>query len=210
MKTKWFTLAVLLGLAGASSSSFAIPPIPPVPFPPPILFEASKKFKEFRPSNGELGLYLVGVWDVRGGQGFGGSTTLNRFQLINPQPETLVAFVAFFDDKEHPIGCSKHKISGNGLAEVQVGVLFGEEFRAVFGVVKIVSTNLQGEPEAGLVGYKKEISESIVRSDSGSRVFSFSESRLQSVPAEVLFLDINGDGIPDELAKIKALCETPQ
>jgi hypothetical protein len=80
-------------------------------------------------------------------------------------------------------------------------------------VVKIVSTNLDGKPEIGLVGYKKEIRLTTLiqrLTDGGSvqAVVPFvSESRLQPVPPEVLFEYKPNFTFPDELSKIKALCE---
>jgi hypothetical protein len=204
MKPRWFALAVvLLGLVGALSlglANFSAPLI--------SLTGLSGKFSEFTPSNGELSLYLVGSWDVRK---FGSETSHEtRIQLINPQPQTLFAFVAFFDDAENPLRCDIRELTANDFDETIIsGPIDGKEV----GVVKIVSTNTGGLPEIGLVGYKKEIhlTTLIQRLTTGGSVQAdvpfVSESRLQPVPTQVLAKDTDGDGVPDELSKIKALCE---
>jgi hypothetical protein len=147
MKPRWVVLAVvLLGLVGALSLGLALDRIS-IPFI--SLAGLSGKFSEFTPSNGELSLYLVGSWDVRK---FGSETTHEtRIQLINPQPETLFAFVAFFDDEENPLRCDIRELSTNDFDEITISQPI--EGKEVSG--KIVSTDTNGLPEIGLVGQEE-------------------------------------------------------
>ncbi len=220
--------------------------------PPAIQLTPSGQFKDFVPSNGELGLYLVGFWSL---VNFGGTPCNRGFDsncrnndlvdinqnlifLVNPTSKTLWAFVTLWGQNEEPGVCVTAELSPNATATVQ----FNNDFKGVLhdvnafvttanessqtasccllqGAVKVLSTNVLGQPEIGLVGYKQE--NHTVNCNNGCsnlppvRLVALSESRLQPVPLQVLLqqVTVGHAGKPpkpirvNELKKIKDLCQ---
>lgn len=192
-------------------------------------FAASKLF-DFPSSGGSLSPYLVGFYDTS--QGIDRTTTSARLYLVNPTPVPLVAYVAFFDDAEHPIACTKPTLTPNDLATVDV-----EDFvnaannPSGLGVIKIVTFdgNHPGvRLQAGLKGWLRHHTirtELVIPANQTVPVNEtlrqpLVESNLQEVPREVLLHDAtshggkdaedskghNGPGHPTELELIVGIC----
>ncbi len=210
MKAKAFALAmVLLVLGGLVSPSYGEEP-------PAIQSTPASRFSDFVPSSGELGLYLDGTWNVR--LHVGASITQLRsteIYLVNPTPTTLWAFVTLWGPNEEPLACRTAGITPNGTAlfspfsSLRPPTTDGRP--VLYGAVKVLSTNTDGRPEIGLVGYTQGVVQNL---DSGD-VAALAESRLQPVPPQVLLHEVivGIAGRPpkpikvNELQKIKDLCE---
>ncbi len=90
--------------------------------------------------------FIIGTYDLRDG-------AESFLHIINPTGRNLRVVIAFFDDKERPVGCRKDKLSPNDLLEVDVG---RQNLGAKFGVVKVVALNTEKDvPEVGVVGNQR-------------------------------------------------------
>ena len=208
MKAKWLLLAVVaLLLAVAPSVGFAAPPT--------ILTTQSTAFNPAVPnlgittsSNGELGLYLVGDWDVNTIGLFELVTVVVR--LVNPVSTDKWAFVTWWDEFGTGLLCNSYQLTPNTTAtDTETYGSLG--FSATRGAIKVLVTNDSGNPDLGLVGYRRTQRANCSSVVNLCDVTSISESeiRLQPISPKVVFSDKDGTAGPDEIAKIKTLCGQP-
>ncbi len=194
MKAKWLILAVLvLSLVVPASAGFAA--APDIQLTQSTFLQASLATG----TNGELGQYLVAPWDLAA-PGNNVTSAYHIVQLVNPSPKDLWAFVTYWSSSEVPLSCNSFLVSSNGFgADTQGNSISGE----YTGVMKVLVTNTNGQPENGLVGYKRQIYR-----DGLNNLIAYSEVRLQPVPARILYADRPLiDTVPDELKKIICLCQ---
>ena len=126
----------------------------------------------YPPAGGMLSPYSIGTYDLRSGV-----TTV--LQVVNPTARRLWVAVAFFDDKERPVGCDRQEMSANDLWELDVR---GCKLDAKFGVMKVVSFSdkSEREPTSGIVAFQRQfVKRSLI-----------SETGLHSIPMEVLKEDL--------------------
>lgn len=89
--------------------------------------------------------YLVGTWERR----LSINTTI---QIINPTPNELEVFAAFFDDNGNCLECMRlEKLRPNAMWEIPVPK---SEEGDEFGVVKVISLK-NNEVALGIVGFKR-------------------------------------------------------
>lgn len=142
-------------------------------------FRGEEKPPALAPCDGVLSPYLTGTFDLRKHRG----TILS---IINPTANNLRVMVAFFDDNERPLGCTRNKLSPNDLLEIDVRDFIKKE---MFGVVKVVSFNEHEDvPQAGVVGYQKHVY--IKPFLFFFKKISVTETLLHSIPSEILKDDL--------------------
>ena len=139
---------------------------------------------DFPPSDGEVGVRLVGTWDIRG---VGTYTRQSTLQIINPGKPLLVD-VWFFDDTGTFVGDHIRPLVANDLWELNVNTAVAQ-FPAgpTFGVVQI--NTLTEDSCRGVVAYKKELFiEARARGLTGplATPLAMSETRLQPVPVALV------------------------
>ncbi len=200
MKAKWLILAVVaVGFVLTASAGIAAPP--------DILITQGNFLTAALATgiNGELGLYLIGTWEVVArGANIDPASSSTVIQLVNPTPKDLWAFVTYWNQAEEGIQCIPVFVSSNGMQEhIQTGTITFNLLDYDIGAVKVLVTNTNGRPDYGLVGSRQ-----LLRRDASANILTSSEIRLQSVPTRVLFADPPPtDAIPDELKKIICLCQ---
>jgi hypothetical protein len=137
----------------------------------------------FPPAGGSLSPYLIGTYDLRGGQ-------RAVVQVLNPTGRPVRVLAAFFDDDEKPLACLRERLSANDLLEIDVR----RHVQAPLGVVKIVSFEEDGDrPVAGIAGYQNTYVRKLFR---GIRLGT--QAPLHAIPAEIL----EGD-----MAMIRRACQ---
>ncbi len=114
--------------------------------PPAIQSTPSPLYNDFVSSNGELGLYLVGKWDLLGKLGLSAPCSAsepncershpvdfitNSIFLVNPTLTTLWAFVTLWGNNEEPAACLPVELSPNATGEIDFGNEDGGYLRAV-------------------------------------------------------------------------------
>lgn len=126
----------------------------------------------YPPSGGMLSPYSIGTYDLRSGV-----TTV--LQVVNPTARRLWVAVAFFDDKERPVGCDRQEMSANDLWELDVR---GYKLDAKFGVMKVISftDKSEREPTNGIVAFQRQFIKGGLISETG----------LHGIPMEVLKEDL--------------------
>jgi len=177
-------------------------------------FAVAKLF-DFKASGGSLSPYLVGFYDLN--PGFSVEPISARLYLVNPTPVPLVAYVAFFDDEEKPLACTKPTLSPNGLKIVDVDEFVNSTNNPhAQGVIKIV-TFAASQPgvkvQAGIKGWLRHHAFKVVQvvpvNQTANQTGSVNqtirqplvESELREVPAAVLMHDVSappGQGDDDE------------